>query len=202
MVVALPGAAPTVATMTDRRFFVGRLALSLAAALAAAGAVLVVASLLRTVDDADPAVFDFGRAGFVETWNDTTEMLGQPALAIPAVSWTDEEAGVFGHAWSPTLSVLGRVEGRTADVVELVVIGEPDSDGDARVRTAMELLVAVAEPSLDSEGRRSVLERLSVTGEYRPMEPDASLVAGDTRFRSSGDPARGRIGIGATPLGS
>lgn len=188
--------------MTDRRFLLRRLALSLAAAAAAAGAVLVVASLIRTAGDADPEVFEFGRAGFVGAWNDATQILGYSDLAIPAVSWTDEEAGVFGHAWSPTLSVLGRVEGRTADVVELVVIGQPDRDGDDRVRTAMELLVAVAEPSLDAEGRLSVLERLSVTGEYRPVEPDASVVAGTTRFRSSGDRARGRIGIGATPLGS
>jgi hypothetical protein len=188
--------------MTDRRSLLRRLALSLAAAAAAAGAVLVTASLLRTVGGADPEVFDFGRAGFVETWNTTADELGQPGLVLPGVSWTDEEAGVFGHAWSPTLSVLGRVEGRTADVVELVVIGEPERDGEGRVRAAMEILVAVTEPSLDAEGRNSVLERLSLAGAGRPAEPDASVVSGTTRFRSSGDPLRGRIGIGATPVGS
>lgn len=166
-------------------------------AVLAAGAFLVNAFERQAAPS-----FGIGRSGFVERWNEAARTIDMPGLVIPGVDWTDEEAGVFGHAFSPTLSVLGRVEGPLQDVVELAVVGTPAEDGEERVAAALELAVAVADPALSPDERRGVLDDLALLGPGRPAAPDVTVDLGGVRYRSASDPQAGRIGIGATAIDS
>lgn len=145
-----------------------------------------------------PAGFGMSAEGFVERWNSAAA----PELLIGEVQWTDPEAGVFGFAFTPTLSVLARVDGPYEQVVDIAVVGEPASDGEDLVLEAMELVVAVTEPELDATDRRDVLQLLSLVNPNRPARPDDSVVVGETRYRVAADVDRGVIGIGARPAGS
>lgn len=180
-----------------------RLHRALAAAAITFTAVLAAGTFLVNAFERQAApTFGIGRSGFVERWNDAAPTIGEAGLFIPAVDWTDEEAGVFGYAFSPTLSVLGRVEGPLGDVVELAVVGTPADDGEERVAAALELAVAVADPGLAPDERRGVLDDLALLGTGRPAAPDVTVDLGGVRYRSASDATAGRIGLGATAIGS
>jgi hypothetical protein len=117
------------------------------------------------------------------------------------VVWTDEEAGVFGHAFSESLSVIGRVD-RTPlqDVEELALVGEPALDGEALVIAGMELVIRVTEPELDTDERTDLLTDLAVLGTL-PADPDQRTTAGTTEYRVAADAVGGVLGIGARPVG-
>ena len=72
---------------------------------------------------------------------------------------------MFGHAFSESMSVIGRVD-RTPiqDVEELALVGEPGLDGEGLVIAGMELVIRVTEPALDSEERTALLTDLAVLG--------------------------------------
>lgn len=172
------------------------------AALLTFAAVLAAGSFLANAFERESTPsFGIGRSGFVERWNDAAEAMSAPDLVIGDVAWTDEDAGVFGHAFSPTLSVLGRVDGPLRDVVELAVVGTPGEDGAARVAAALELGIAVADPDLTPDERRRVLDDLALLGPGRPAAPDAGVDLEGVRYRSASDADRGRIGLGAAAIG-
>lgn len=146
-----------------------------------------------------PITFDFDQVEFVEQWNSAAEASNNTALLIGAVQWTDEEAGVFGVAFSETMSILGRVETATRqDIEELALIGQPSIDGEALVVAAMDLMIRVTEPSLNPEARVTVLSELAVLGTL-PTDPNQRSTAGSTEFRVAADAANGVVGIGARP---
>lgn len=161
-------------------------------------AVALVGLALRT-DDA-PATFDFNRIEFARTWNGAAFVIGSADLDIGETTWTDREAGVFGYAFSDSMSVLGRVDSdELSDVVEIAVVGEPGIDGLATVLEAMNIVIAVTEPEIDEAGRQRVLTELGVTG-TDPLDPDRRTTAGSTEFRVAVDAFGGVLGIGATPV--
>lgn len=148
-----------------------------------------------------PITFGFDRSEFVARWNDAAAEADQPDLLISEVVWTDEDAGVFGFAFSDSMSVIGRVD-RTPiqDVEELALVGEPDLDGERLVVAGMELVIRVTEPGLDTVERTALLEDLAVLGSL-PADPDQRTTAGTTEFRVAADPLGGVLGIGARPVG-
>lgn len=148
-----------------------------------------------------PITFGFDRTEFTELWNEAALDAGQPGLTIPEVVWTDEEAGVFGYAFSETMSVLGRVD-RTPlqDVEELAVVGEPAVDGEDIVIAGMDLVIRVTEPELDADERTELLTDLAVLGTL-PADPDQRTTAGTTEYRVAADAVGGVLGIGARPVG-
>lgn len=134
-------------------------------------------------------------------WNEAAADADQSGLLISEVVWTDEEAGVFGFAFSESMSVIGRVD-RTPiqDVEELALVGEPELDGETFVVAGMDLVIRVTEPELDSAERTALLEDLAVLGSLA-ADPDQRTTAGTTEFRVAADPLGGVLGIGARPLG-
>ncbi|MDH3249576.1 MAG: hypothetical protein OEQ47_11470 [Acidimicrobiia bacterium] len=148
-----------------------------------------------------PITFEFDRTEFVARWNEAALDAGQPALTIPDVDWTDEEAGVFGYAFSETMSVLGRVD-RTPiqDIEELALVGEPAIDGEDLVIAGMELVIRVTEPALGATERTALLTDLAVLGTL-PADPDQRTTAGTTEYRVAADAVGGVLGIGARPIG-
>lgn len=148
-----------------------------------------------------PITFGFDRSEFVERWNAAAGQAGEPGLSIGEVVWTDEAAGVFGFAFSESMSVIGRVD-RTPlqDVEELALVGEPGLDGETLVVAGMELVIRVTEPGLDAAERAALLEDLAVLGSL-PADPDQRTTAGTTEFRVAADPEGGVLGIGARPVG-
>jgi hypothetical protein len=148
-----------------------------------------------------PITFGFDRTEFTERWNEAALDAGQPDLAIPEVVWTDEEAGVFGFAFSESMSVLGRVD-RTPvqDVEELALVGEPTLDGEDFVIAGMDLVIRVTEPGLTAEERTALLTDLAVLGTL-PADPDQRTTAGTTEFRVAADAVGCVLGIGARPIG-
>jgi hypothetical protein len=148
-----------------------------------------------------PITFEFDRTEFVARWNEAALDAGQPTLTIPDVDWTDEEAGVFGYAFSETMSVLGRVD-RTPiqDIEELALVGEPASDGEDLVIAGMDLVIRVTEPALGATERTALLTDLAVLGTL-PADPDQRTTAGTTEYRVAADAVGGVLGIGARPIG-
>ena len=148
-----------------------------------------------------PITFGFDRIEFTERWNEAALDADQPALTIPEVVWTDEQAGVFGFAFSETMSVIGRVD-RTPirDVEELALVGEPAIDGEEFVIAGMELVIRVTEPALGAEERTALLTDLAVLGTL-PADPDQRTTAGTTEYRVAADAVGGVLGIGARPVG-
>ncbi len=148
-----------------------------------------------------PITFGFDRTEFVDRWNEAALDAGRPALTIPEVVWTDEEAGVFGFAFSDTMSVIGRVD-RTPiqDVEELALVGEPAIDGQDVVIAGMDLVIQVTEPELDAAERSDLLADLAVLGTL-PADPDQRTTAGATEYRVAADAVGGVLGIGARPVG-
>lgn len=148
-----------------------------------------------------PITFGFDRTEFVDRWNEAARDTGQPDLTIAEVVWTDEEAGVFGFAFSETMSVIGRVD-RTPiqDVEELALVGEPSSDGEDFVIAGMDLVIQVTEPELDAGERTALLTDLAVLGTL-PADPDQRTTVGTTEYRVAADAVGGVLGIGARPVG-
>ena len=148
-----------------------------------------------------PITFGFDRTEFTERWNSAALDAGQPGLRIPEVVWTDEEEGVFGYAFSETMSVIGRVD-RTPiqDVEELALVGEPAIDGQDLVIAGMELVIRVTEPALNADERSALLTDLAVLGTL-PADPDQRTTAGTTEYRVAADAVGGVLGIGARPVG-
>lgn len=148
-----------------------------------------------------PITFGFDRSEFVERWNEAAFASDRPGLTIPEVVWTDEEAGVFGFAFSESMSVIGRVD-RTPiqDVEELALVGEPEIDGEDFVVAGMDLIIRVTEPGLDASQRADLLSDLAVLGTL-PADPDQRTTAGTTEYRVAADAVGGVVGIGAKPLG-
>ena len=148
-----------------------------------------------------PITFGFDRTDFVERWNAAALDSNQSSLTIPEVAWTDEEAGVFGYAFSESMSVIGRVDrSPIQDVEELALIGEPARDGEAVVIAGMELVIRVTEPDLVADERTQLLTDLAVLGTL-PADPNQRTTAGTTEYRVAADAANGVLGIGARPAG-
>lgn len=148
-----------------------------------------------------PITFGFDRTEFVDRWNAAAAESGEAALTISGVEWTDEEAGVFGYAFSETMSIIGRVD-RTPiqDVEELALVGEPSVDGRESVIAGMDLVIRVTEPGLGADERAALLTDLAVLGTL-PADPDQRTTAGTTEFRVAADAVAGVLGIGARPIG-
>ena len=163
--------------------------------------VAIVSLTLALRSDIEPTTFSFNRAEFTRSWNSAAADVGADSLVIGETTWTDRESGVFGFAFSDSMSVLARVEStELSDVQEMAVVGEPQFDGLTTVLEAMEVVIRVAEPQLDEAGRRRVLTDLGVLG-ADPLDPDRRLTVGTTDLRVAVDAFGGVIGIGATPVG-
>jgi hypothetical protein len=148
-----------------------------------------------------PITFGFDRTEFVKRWNEAALEASLPDLTITEVVWTDEEAGVFGYAFSESMSVIGRVDKTPIqDVEELALVGEPTLDGEATVIAGMDLVIRVTEPGLESGERTALLTDLAVLGTL-PANPDQRTTAGTTEYRVAADAVGGVLGIGARPVG-
>lgn len=147
----------------------------------------------------EPITFGFDQTEFVALWNEAAADSGHPTLIIEAVRWTDEEAGVFGVAFSDTTSVLGRVETPARqDIEELALVGQPSIDGESFVVAAMDIVIQITEPTLGKADRATVLSELAVLGTL-PADPSQRTTAGTTEYRVAADAVNGVIGIGARP---
>ena len=173
-------------------------ALRFAGLVVGALALAVVAWMATTGAAEDPA-FDLDRAELLDAWNEAALAEHRPGLIIREFQWTDEEAGVFGFAFSETMSLLGRVDGTPLDQVEeLAFVGSRPDDGLDAIVGGMDLVIAVTEPRLDAGEREAVLAELSMIGTV-PADPDGRVTAGSTRYRAAADPPNGVLGIGAVP---
>lgn len=151
---------------------------------------------------AGPATFAYDRDGFLEAWNEAALAENQPGFNVREFQWTDEEAGVFGFAFSETMSVIGRVDDTPLqEVEELALVGSRQDDGLDAIIAGMDLVIAVTEPGLDAAARADVLAELTVTGVV-PADPSRRVTVDTTRYRVAADPANGILGIGATPVGA
>lgn len=149
-----------------------------------------------------PATFGYDRGRFLEAWNEAALAENQPGFIVREFQWTDEEAGVFGFAFSETMSLIGRVDGTPLqEVEELALVGSIPEDGLDTIIAGMDLVVAVTEPDLDTDARADVLADLTVTGVV-PADPSIRVTIDTTRYRVAADPANGILGIGAAPVGA
>lgn len=159
------------------------------------GLMIAAVGVTSSLRDGPPSL-GFAPDGLVEAWN----LAAPDPLDIGDLQWTDAETGTFGFAFTPTLSVVGRVNGPLGEVSELVVVGEPEKD--RLFIEAASLLVAVVAPELDAGERSDLAALLGLDDGYRPASVDAtvdeSLDSGRVRFRvtSSAD----RLGVGAAAL--
>lgn len=163
---------------------------------------IAIASLILALrPDTEPTTFAFNRAEFTRTWNGAATEVGANSLIIGETTWTDRESGVFGFAFSESMSVLARVESSEfSNVQEIAVVGEPRLDGLATVLEAMNVVINVTEPELDEVARRQLLTDLGVLG-TDPLDPDRRVTVGTTDFRVAVDAFGGVLGIGARSAG-
>ncbi len=150
----------------------------------------------------EPLAFDFDRTGLVERWNTAAVEAGAPQLSVASLEWTTTEERTFGFAWSPTLSLIGRTENDSERVVELVVVGEPASDGRDLIVAAMDVLVAVTEPGLSAEQRQRILADLSLVDDTAVALPVGSVETSVATYRVAANPELDRLGLGAAPKAS
>ncbi len=151
---------------------------------------------------ARPATFGYDRSGFREAWNQTALAENRPGFIVREFQWTDKEAGVFGFAFSETMSLIGRVDDTPLqEVEELALVGSRPEDGLDTIVAGMDLVIAVTEPELGADARADVLADLTVTGVV-PADPSKRVTVDTTRFRVAADPANGILGIGATAVGA
>jgi len=149
-----------------------------------------------------PATFGYDRSDLLETWNEAAFAENRPGFIVREFQWTDEAAGVFGFAFSETMSLIGRVDDTPlAEVEELALVGSRADDGLETIVAGMDLVIAVTEEELDTEARAEVLAELTLTGVV-PADPSRRLTIDTTRFRVAADPENGILGIGATPVGA
>lgn len=148
----------------------------------------------------EPIAFPYNRLELVTRWNDTAVATAHSSLAVPELEWTNQEERTFGHAWTPTLSVIGRTENHSERVVELVVVGQPAVDGRQRLVSAMDVLIATTEPALTAEERQRILADLSLVDDTTVALPSGSVTTSVATYRVAADPQTGRLGLGAAPL--
>ena len=147
-----------------------------------------------------PATFGYDRSGLLDAWNQAALAQNQPGFIVREFQWTDEASGVFGFAFSETMSLIGRVDDTPLqEVEELALVGSIPEDGLDTIVAGMDLVVAVTEPDLDAEARADVLAELTVTGVV-PADPSRRVTIDTTRYRVAADPDNGILGIGATPV--
>ncbi len=147
----------------------------------------------------NPITFGYDRDGMLEQWNAAVAAADQPALLVGEFQWTDEDAGVFGFAFSETMSLLGRVDGTPLeDVEEIALVGSRSEDGIEAIVAGMRLVVEITESGLNDDQRTELLSDLTVIG-IVPADPDRRVTVGTTRYRVAADPANGILGIGAVP---
>lgn len=148
----------------------------------------------------EPVTFSFDRTQLVDIWNEVAVDTAHSSLSVPDLPWTNIEKRTFGHAWTPTLSVIGRTADDSEMVVELVVVGEPSEDGRQRLISAMDVLIATTEPDLTAEQRRRILADLSLVDDSEVAIPSGTVSTTAATFRVAADPELGRLGLGAAPL--
>lgn len=129
----------------------------------------------------------------VAAWNAAADA----ELDIGRLEWTDPDSGTFGFAFTPTVSVLGRVTGPLGEVSELVVVG---GRADAPLLAeAGDVLLGVALPAAGPDERAAILDRLGLGGGYRPARPAGSVTVDGVTLRATS--TADRWGLGAKPAG-
>ncbi len=130
----------------------------------------------------DRLTFPFDAPTITERWNRAATATGRPLLALPDPTPTDNGDGdlLFGHEWTDTFGLRGRIDAESGMVVELSVIGDRNTDGGDIIVEAMDLLLRTTEPDLGEEERIVTLQELGVIG----GDPFADLAAtrGDTDY--------------------
>lgn len=144
-----------------------------------------------------PPSFPFDDDGLVAEWNEAALAAGRADLGITALQRTTDDT--VGFAWSPTLTLVARVEtGPERRVVELAALGVPDRDEPEDVVAVFDILLRVADGGLDADQRVAVLESLALAD----AKPPASLrtAVRSDRFEFSARSADGQVGLGVIPL--
>jgi hypothetical protein len=165
------------------------------------GAVIVAVSVLYFVQSlqVDRSTFTFGLDEMTERWNGAASAADAPLLTIDTPTPRLDESGdlIFAHAWSEELSLRGRIDPDSSNLVELTVIGDPEVVGPDLIVDAMELLIRVTEPDLGAQGRLQTLQELGVVG----GDPTADLRAtrGGTDYVVAGSSASSEVGMSAAP---
>jgi hypothetical protein len=162
------------------------------------GMALVVASVTFFVADlpTERAAFPYDMATFVDRWNNQAAIAGRPTLFIsdPVDALTGDGA-VIEYRWSSTMRLRARTEKVGTRLVEVSLVGSPDSDDPDFLAAAIDLLVAATEPDLAADGRRSVLQELGIVG---GSDADLRAVRGGTDYVAA-SAAGGLVGVGAAP---
>jgi hypothetical protein len=164
--------------------------------------VLVAVAVFINGLQVDRVTFPFDAPTIMERWNQAATATGRPLLTVPAPELRDNGDGdlLFGHDWTGTFGLRGRVDAESGMVVELSVIGDRDADGGEIIVEAMDLLLRVTEPDLDEETRIDTLQELGVIG----GDPFADLAAtrGDTDYAVALARDGITIGMSAAPHSS
>lgn len=143
--------------------------------------------------------FPFDAATMADRWNQEAAALGRPELAIGTLDLRPDGARelVFAHGWSDTFLVKGRVDEGSGSVVEISVIGNRHRDGGQAMVDAMELVVAVTEPTLGHDERIATLMELGVVA-GDPLA-DLSATRNNTDYVVAATPAGDSVGMSAAP---
>jgi hypothetical protein len=144
------------------------------------------ASPTTTVAGPDPAL-ELGPQAFVDRWNAVSDVL-------PA---TDAEVGDGGFSFrAGTRTTVEGTVGSDGTVESVTLLGDPDGtvEEDRLVITAMGMVIAVAAPDLEPDGRRELLESLGFDFENPQVdELDGSLTYETYEYRLRWDEAAHRI---------
>ena len=105
-----------------------------------------------------PFVFQTGLDGVAEVWNDAASQLGLEVFLLEVTTGNRLQTSLAGDL------VLYGTENPTTDTVHSLMISAGPALGEqgTAVLAVWGNLIAVVNPELDPEGRRSVLERLGV----------------------------------------
>ena len=136
----------------------------------------VTGSVPATVAPATaPGLFDQTVDEFAREWNLTATTFGVP-VQIRGVL----QGPVFESVLSPHVTLQGRTdEAGTIRSVVLVVDPRGDTDDDQLALSALGVAIAVADPSLDREGRAGVLSAMGLD----VRDPDLANLDGETVVR-------------------
>lgn len=150
----------------------------------------------------DRVTFPFDAPTVTERWNATATSTGRMLLALPPPLPTDNGDGdlLFGHEWTDTFGLRGRIDAESGMVVELSVVGNREADGGQIIVEAMDLLLRVTQPELNENARIETLQELGVMG----GDPFADLAAtrGDTDYAVALANDGITIGMSAAPHSS
>ncbi|HUP14630.1 MAG TPA: hypothetical protein VM848_01030 [Acidimicrobiia bacterium] len=145
-----------------------------------------------------PFVFQTGLDGVAEAWNDAASQLGLEVFLLEVTTGNRLQTSMAGDL------VLYGTENPTTDTVHSLMISAGPAVGEqaTAVLAVWGNLIAIVNPELDPEGRRSVLERLGVDlGRPLTLGLNAATTEAGASYWLRSGVLNDRVLFGAQPTG-